>query len=275
MAEWRHQAALQTEQESVMSSIIVVTARRTSSTSTTVFVNPNTTLQPTYAGGTVDGDGDDGLGVNVNVAVVDGANEAKAEEAAQNIANAIIAIIEAGANLPPSTPIVFPDGKTMTVSELIDLIEGTTFVVKDSVPFSNNGVGGADHVSTTDTLYFAAFVEGVQTNTYTAPGYQGQGVVGIILHEMAHISQYGYDNLSAEITKYNHEVNFHHVPDDGFYNSEYSSDNESYAHQSAMAAAEALGIPHDIYNQYNAPSEPWVGASQVYIEHLNENGWDK
>ncbi|WP_440979760.1 hypothetical protein ACQHGV_05695 [Sphingomonas pseudosanguinis] len=213
---------------------------------------------------------------SVNVLVDDPNNREKALEAAKNVAAAVAQIIEGGSKLPYDTLIPLPNGKTMKVGDLVNLAKSTKFVVTDRQPPANRlngGVGSADAPNKTDTLQFGSFVEGLEFNTYSAPGYQGQGMLGIMLHELGHMSPEGYANFLLESKAHTREITVHRLPQNPFRNSDYHKDNEAFAHQFAISAGRVLNIELGIYDNYNKPPVPYSSAEGVKRRREEENGW--
>lgn len=136
--------------------------------------------------------------------------------------------------------------------QLLTDVKTTKFVVTDDPSYGNGGVGSADRNTMTDRVYFGAFAEGTGQNSYSNAGWLGQGVVGIILHEIGHISAAGFANFGAERSRWNREMaerKIPHSPAD-FYSlgADYSFDNESYAHSFTTASAGVLGINLGTYD---------------------------
>lgn len=214
--------------------------------------------------------------LNVSVRVKVSSNAEKAREAAKNVAEALGVIIEAATKLPSNTQIALPDGKTTTAGQLLSDIKNTKFVITDVAnPANNKGVGGADRANMTDTLYFAAFVEGSGQSSYTNAQWSGQGLVGILLHEMGHLSSAGNSVYNSERSKWaqeNGKFKRNWRPDD-FWTSNYSNDNELYQHGFALASAAALGIGLDKYDTiFKGQYDPdhYRGAAMIYAENTAE-----
>lgn len=210
--------------------------------------------------------------VQVRVSLSDSTHEAAGLEAAQNVANAVVTIIEAAAALPTWTLIALPNGKTTTAGQLLNDVKVTKFVITDQKDFGNNGVGGADRLTMTDKLFFGAY-QGTGPESYTHAQWRGQGMTGILLHELGHLSQAGYDNGQDSQRKYNYERARHKTQDIGYYYSEYARDDERFQHQYAKSAAAALGIAFETYDSIAYYSDPYQGPEMVYRTRADENGW--
>lgn len=237
-----------------MSTDILVTGRRTQTASGVTMARSFTVLPENNTADSVAYDyeqpqnpaaGD--VAVKVNVSLTNSANQAKAIDAANNIADAVAAIITAASKLPASTVIPLPNGTRITAGDLLTQIKGTKFVVTD-VQQSNDGVGSADRPTMTDTLYFASFAEGTGTQAYTQAGYLGNGVIGIILHEVVHMTAAGYQNWQNSTLYFNRENSETKVKNVPFYGTDYSKANEMFAHVGSISAGNILGFDLSAYS---------------------------
>lgn len=267
-----------------MSTDIVVTGHRYANSAgvqvtSFIFQNGSNDGNMNATTGTENSDGS--LDVNVNVNITNSSNEAKAKEAAQNIAAAVATIVDAALKLPPNTSITLPSGGTITVGDLLNDLKATKFIVTDNPNLGNNGVAKADHTAMTDTLYFAQFVEGAGPTSYSNSGWQGQGIIGVILHELGHLSAGGYANAINEINRFNNEMSIRKIPpvQRDFYGSDgadYNFDNESYAQGYASNAASVLGLDISILtNAYetNGQVGQFRGAEAVFDDHAGMYGY--
>lgn len=244
-------------------------------------ISPTTYTSATYSGATEVPSYDSAqntdpnqVSVSVRVSVSNAINSAKAQEAAQNIGEAVAIIINAAKSLPANTPIPLPNGKATTAGQLLSDVKNTKFIVTDNPNFGNRGVGGADHPSMTDTLHFASFVEGAGISSYTNAQWLGQGMTGIMLHELGHLSVAGYANFNEENAKYNTEFRKHGTGIRDFYSSDYHPDDERFQHQYAISAADVLGIDFNKYNELAPYNSGFVGADAIYMQHVEDNNWD-
>lgn len=137
--------------------------------------------------------GEPGAAASVNVQITDSANEAEAIKAAENIAKAVTEIRAALEGLAPSTSVQwFSGGETMTAAQALSELNNTIFVVDDTTNYGNGGLGTAERglsgAPNTVTLNFDAF-DG-DGGDYADPNYtNNQGVVGMMLHELGHVTQ--------------------------------------------------------------------------------------
>ncbi|MDJ0278980.1 hypothetical protein QLH51_19545 [Sphingomonas sp. 2R-10] len=237
-----------------MSTDILVTGRRKQTASGVTMTRGFTVLPENNSADSVAYDYDqpqnpaDGeVAVKVNVSLTNSANQAKAIDAANNIAEAVATIIAAASKLPASTVIPLPNGTRITAGDLLTQIKGTKFVVTD-IQQSNDGVGSADRSTMTDTLYFASFAEGTGAKAYTQSGYLGYGVIGIILHEVVHMSVAGYQNFQNSSLYFNRENAELKIKNAPFYGSDYSKANEMFAHVGSISAGNILGFDLSAYN---------------------------
>lgn len=181
----------------------------------------------------------------VRVHVSDPANLAAATIAADNVARGLAELESKFDHLDPNTTINW-DGQTMTAGKALDIINNTTWIVSDQSNYNNGGVGSADYVNHTDTLNYRAF-DGVigpgEQGDYAHPNYQhDEGLIGILAHEVAHLSDAGQDWFSRSYSDYRQE----HGDYVGFENSDYYRNNEEFASDFAVAAGQAFGV--DIAN---------------------------
>jgi hypothetical protein len=267
-------------------SIIVVTARVVSGgglpASTTYVTTTDSQVQQAY-GGEFYPEGQTGIEIQVNVQVTNPANQAQAEEAARNIADAIAKIVKAASALPPSTAIPLPGGQSITVGELLDLAKTTKFVISDVNPFANGGVGGADAGTLTVTMYAPAFAAPTPgyPNSYADPNYlNGQGLVGAVLHELAHMTIGGVDAAAREHFWHNYERTNHLEATYDFNQSDYWRDNEAFAVSSATAMGSGINIDVSQYTgsmaQYSVHGDgSYLSGSTLYQEHRDLYGWIK
>ena len=209
----------------------------------------------------------------------DSEQDAQIMEAAVNVTRALGKIDSALSSIPSNT-IISWDGVSETAGQVLANLHNTTFTVGNFVQ-TNGGVGAATHGingnPNSDQLNYTAFVG---PNGYASPAYtDDQGLIGILLHELGHISQSGYDNLLQEMAVYRNDYGSTY----GFYNvdpsnqrSDYNFDNERFANDFQQAVGDAINVDHSQFSPtygYGA-----VGASQIYNDHhyfraTNENSY--
>lgn len=203
----------------------------------------------------------------VKVSVSNSSNLEAAKRAAENIARGLATLEAELEALPPNTPVNW-DGETMTASQALNVLNTTTWVVSDQSNFSNGGVGGADHRTDTVTLnyrYFDGVIDPGHQGDYAHPNYQNdQGLVGILLHEVGHMSDLGADRDNRSRENYNLE----HGSQAGYQNSDYFRNNEEFASNFAVAAANAFGMNLTGINMpyYNGTGS--MDPDTLYINHM-------
>lgn len=184
----------------------------------------------------------DPIAVNVDV---DPENREAAIKAAENVAKALTKIRDLLENMVPSAKIVwFAGGDEITVSEALVEINNTMFTIEDRGNYQNGGVGsaerGRDGRANAVNLNYLSF-DGTG-NDYASPNYvNGQGMVAIMLHELAHVTAPGnsFRNMSEAIyfAQYKNYNNWIGSP--LWYN------NERYAYNFAKSAADAMRFSID------------------------------
>jgi hypothetical protein len=258
---------------------VIVTARRQVNTAGVVLTGynsiPNQNNESVASFADTNTSASD-VSVNVRVTLTNTSNTAKAQEAAQNIAAAVAAIVAEATKLPSSTVISLPGGKSTTVGNLLDDIRATKFVVTDNANFGNGGVAAADKGTMTDTLYYGAFAEGTGMNSYSNSHFNGQGVIGIILHELGHLSTAGDSNYAAEYAKFGREQAERKTGNTAFFGSNYSTDNELFSFGYGSSVAATLSIPLSTFTGLATASydpDYFRGADAVYQQNRDEIGW--
>lgn len=200
-------------------------------------------------GGSGDGSGRTGtemVGV-VNVQVDDPANLDAAIEAAQVVPAALLKILEETASSADSEVVVIGNFRS-TVGNLRFLATNTEWVVTDkSYEKINGGVGASFRASdgkTTDYLNFRDFrpgPTGYAANTYT----NMQGLVGILLHEIGHLSSIGSSFGNASFGSY---VRNNNGSPDGYIGSQHYLNNEKFSKDFMKAFATKTGLDISNFN---------------------------
>lgn len=249
---------------------VVVTARRTSDGGALVFItHPGEPLPPSDpgtggGGGGTGGTGDSHHSVSVKLHLDDSTHSADAQTAAENVAIALATIEDAFSSSPSTKTITFADGNTTTVGDILNQINGTTYIVTDQ-DFSqiNGGRGGADAANHTDTLSYTAF-EG--PGSYADPNYHdGNGMIGIMLHETGHMTTDGAANYTLEhnaYTRYHAETKTPASYLD-YFRSNFGLDDEIFADDFAVSAARAVGLNVDQFESQREttyPNQHYEGA---------------
>jgi hypothetical protein len=178
-------------------------------------------------------------------------------------------------DLPPSAPINWA-GNTFTASQVTDILRNTKFVISDTANFNNGGVGGAQfnpngfHTDTLDFRYFDGNLSNSGGSDYAAPTYSnGQGLIGIILHEVGHLNQQSL-NFDSSNRYYHNLENRNKGTNSAFNNSDYWRNNEAFANDFSISAAAALGFDISQLSSawYNAGTVGAIDPHQIYIENM-------
>lgn len=201
-----------------------------------------TTSQPPY--GSDPATGSPGASASVNIQLENPANEARALKAAENVAKAVAEIRALLERLAPDTRISWFNGNdAMTAAEALAELNNTVFIINDVTDYRNGGLGAASRGENGSLnsvkLNFDAF-DG-SGGDYADPNYaDNQGVVGMMLHELAHITKQGdqFYTLSRR--------NYRRVTEDpAFENYNFSDfwyNNEAYDYDFAKNFAAALSL---------------------------------
>lgn len=246
-----------------MSTDIIVTGKRYNSTDGSYTVQSNLTSYTGGGGNVYTGGGNTASNpstpsehtASVNVHVTNSSHYGQAVDAATHIADALT-LIEDLLDKSPANAQFYWDGIVYTPAQLRAEINNTQFIVDDQASYSNGGVGSAERGQNgnpnVDHLNYWAFT-GANASGYAAPGYGGQGVAAMLLHEIGHMTEAGlnqsYENNRVYIADYG--------PSAHAYNgSLYWQNNENFAHD-LQAAAQAMGLNVSNY-------ESAVGSAQQY-----------
>lgn len=226
---------------------------------------------------------DDGVAASVNVDVPENSPHfAEALKAAQNLATNLARLGTLLNDLPVNQQIHWGN-RTMTVGQAIGELSNTQFVISDQNTSGSGGVGSAVAGQGTnknvDTLYYESFdgdddayvlQDGTTTTAdYASPNYlNGEGMMAIILHELAHLSDAGFDFNSSSLANFRRETGSYN----NFSNSEYWSNNEAFANDFANNLASAfegdLGSQVSSVTSRMAGSDSWVEPSQIFNDHM-------
>lgn len=210
------------------------------------------------------------VSASVNVLVADASHQAAALDAGANVARALARIESALAGVPTSTQIVF-DGRSLTVGTVLDTLHNTKFIIDDAATYNNGGVGSAQ-IGTSgnpnvDHLNYAAFTG---TGSYADSNYQKDaGLVGILLHEIGHLTTVGDAFRTDEINWYKKDYGTtagFEVFTNGA-KSAYSISNEKFANDFSLAVVTATGTALSLTGYsptFGYGAEP--GAS-IYADH--------
>lgn len=165
-------------------------------------------------------------------------------EAAKRVIAAVLKILVAlNAASPFSTVNVL--GRTMTVSNFRDELVNTEFVITDATNFNNRGVGSADYGEGTapnvDQINYQSIIgDGQSSNYYGNSNYvDDAGMKILILHEIAHMNQIGFEFWELSRTVYQADSTVNQLD---FYDTQYASNNEAFAEMLAQQMASAINI---------------------------------
>lgn len=204
----------------------------------------------------------------VNVEVTNPANRDAVIAAAQRLAEAIVQTLGMLGSLDPNKVISVPDaGTSATVAQIIADINNTKFTVTDRTDFQNNGVGSAVRGATfnTETINFNA-INGPNGTGYGASTYNNNaGLVGIILHEMGHISLGGDALYRSSIQYQRRDPTTKYISN--FYNTVYAQNLEAFANDFMNAAAKAMNN-FDLQGMLPGGRSGSVDAVSIYNSHV-------
>lgn len=219
--------------------------------------------------------------ISVNVKVENPANRDAAIEAAKNLVLTLSTIIDAASSIMSYHIFTLPDGKLTTAGQLLQNAKITKFTVSDKKTFGNSGIGTADRISATDLrdeIYFGGLVG---PDSYAASTYpNSQGLVGIILHELGHLSAEGKSVYDTAIATWSAEMRKRRrkVPQDQFYLDNegqiYAKSIENYAHGYGAAAALAINLDISTYNTTVVANKlygPFMSAADIQKQNLFDN----
>lgn len=140
--------------------------------------------------------------ISVNVEIDDPANLEAAVQASQNVATALAAWLDQLESVDPADTITVV-GQRFTVDMALNLIRNIRWVITDRrFEGINTGVGMAVSATRTDFPDFRNFIAS-NPLSYAAPGYtNGEGMMFIIMHEIAHLSASGVKFRDINISYY-------------------------------------------------------------------------
>lgn len=197
----------------------------------------------------------------------------KAKLAAQKLAKAVVQVITAAEASNPNSQVTLL-GETISVGEILDVVMGTTYIVTDGPLPPNRGLGTADRATMTDTINILAILgtDPVTTVGGVLPGKPGydsfpMGMVGLVLHEAAHMSAAGdrFFKLSALIARSDTTTG----AGVDFYSNlpgaiEYSQNNEYFANELMTLIAGKIGLPLQGFRPFPGTPESPEG---IYLRH--------
>ncbi len=202
--------------------------------------------------------------------------KSQVQAAAEKLALAIAKVDDAFSHADQGATIYTPSG-AMTVGQLKALWDRVSFQVTDQkqVDFHNGGVGqiaSDGRGGFNDVISLDAFnVRTGGTGGYDSPNYQdGEGLVGLILHELGHV----VPNAKAQYDKgfgfYRSETG--DSSGAGFSGSEYWVNNERWANQTEQNVSTVLGTNTGAYDAAVAATligqGSWENPSYIHEIHL-------
>ena len=202
----------------------------------------------------------------MTIQITNSANRTQALQAAANVLAAIQKIKASFADEDPSE-VVYLNGTRTTIGEMLDHLKDTQFVITDKAYPNSGGVGGAFY--NPDGTHRIEFnfenFDGLGYLDYASPAYSDQqGLVGIILHELGHVTAAGdaFWDLS----------NFYHAKENGhdkttipFAYGDYFNNEEAWVNAYSQQFAAAVGLSIDGWNP--AEGFAWVDPGQIYNQN--------
>lgn len=206
----------------------------------------------------------------VNVKVNDSSHLAAATLAAQNLAGAIIYVREQLTAADPNQVITWTNAAgthNMSAKKVLETLDNTKFVITDQeydkvnggTGSAQRGVNGAPNIDTLDYRYYDGLEQkdkdGKVLSDYAHPNYtNGQGLTGILLHEIAHLTAPGdtFYTQMMEAYRMAHKNSY-----DGFYDSAASRNGERFMNDMMKAIADSVKADISTFNPtygYNAES---------------------
>lgn len=213
--------------------------------------------------------------------VTNSANLPEAARAAANVSEAIDFIKDHFARKNPSDSLVV-NGKVTTYGAELNHLKNTQFSITDTDPTKDTGgPGSAVHNSAggnhSVSFFFEAF-DGDGSQDYAHPNYTNlQGLVGIILHELGHVSTEGnqFQLSSDRFWRQENRQNDKTDIDVAWTQSDYFRNNESFAHSYSRDLANAIGA--EIGQWHPAESFDYRSPQEIFEERMGpdgSNGWD-
>ena len=214
-----------------------------------------------------------GVTTQVTVHLDDQSHMQEALIAAEKVAKALNTIVAAAKALPANTDITMANGQYITAGKLLAYLEQDHFVITDhSYQSLNGGVGASDYAgglgpAHTDYLDYSHF----GSTGYGNSTYGDTGMVGIMLHELSHLTSEGYAVSTQEHAMYNREVAEKVSVRDNYDSSNaYWKDNEAFADTTAHDIGSALGLDTTHYFDHVTYDRTYMGAAALLADH---GGW--
>jgi hypothetical protein len=208
---------------------------------------------------------------SVTIKLTNNANMQEALKAAGNILSGLNKLRADLKAVAPDKSVTF-SGKVMTRDEALNLLNKTTFTVTDVMP-SNGGTGSAEYDASGNhrvSFHFESY-DGDGIGDYAHPNYENQeGVVGIILHELGHLTQAGYEFNKLSFSLFSRENAELKTPDRQFHESEYYPNQEARANDFARAVAYSFGVDIDTWVDDPTHGLVWQSPHDIYNENISE-----
>ncbi|UVO54205.1 hypothetical protein [Sphingomonas sp. SUN039] len=209
------------------------------------------------------------LAISIEIVVRNPNNKQSAKQAAQRLITAISRIRAKLSENPNKFVII--KGTIFTTAQILTSLENTQWTVSDRPPseYKNEGVGSSNYDpngTNADEINF----EGILG--YAHPNYpDDEGMSALVLHELAHLTEGGYNFFVQNYTKWQSEPAAHRGD---FYPSDYSRNVEAFANDlmHAMSAEISLDVEYPAGQLvtpggYTGPVDP----QQIYNTH--SSGW--
>lgn len=195
---------------------------------------------------------------------VDPSNQDAANDAAENVARGIVRLRAELEDLNPNDLIDMGNGVTITVGEALETLNNARFILDDAPDYGNSGVGSAERGENGQPnevrLNYAAF-EG--PGSYADSNYvDDEGLVGILLHEVGHVTEQGAFHRNQSESLYALE----HGSDAGYIGSDYFENHEKFANDFAYTAADAFG--ESLSNLTLEYGRNWIDPQVLYNNNM-------
>lgn len=157
------------------------------------------------------------------------------------------------------------------MGEILSILQNTEFTVTDRSNFQNTGVGAADRSSDgsahKDTINYIAIIGDSTRTGYADPIFtDNSGMHGLVLHELAHMTQAGdnFFNRSIEIWRADPTK----VEGSSFYPTDYSRNVEAYANELMTQLSTVINI--NLYGFRPGTSAPPITPEAIYQAHTGQ-----
>jgi hypothetical protein len=200
--------------------------------------------------------------VRVSIDLQDQSHMNTALASAQNVAAALIRLINAAKN-NPSAQFILDDGHSMSGFALLAVLGNTKWVITDKPANMNPvGAGGSNFATGTDYLSYDSFAPGLGWGAFGESGMNG-----IILHEAGHLTSFGNANQLQENYWARQDVIQNNAGDYNDLNNPFFRDNEAFADDFSASAAYAMGVDVSNYLAASPFDGTYVGWASIASDH--------